>query len=66
MTEEQIKLLKEDFLRWTGGFEPDSPEEIYCYIDASLAVGVNPEDARAVLMKWLSEQDGSLGSAAHR
>ena len=53
MTAEEIKA---DFLQWSGGFEPDSPEQITVYVDYASHIDTDAEYVRRVLTAWLEEQ----------
>jgi hypothetical protein len=56
MPEQQsIADLKADFLSWSGGFPPDSPEQVTVYIDYALAADADPEAARGLLLEWMQE-----------
>lgn len=55
MTPAQIELLKEDFLEWTGGFEPESEEDVETYVMSSITVELDPAEARQVLTDWMRD-----------
>lgn len=51
-----ITSLKQDFADWSGGFPPDSTEQITVYIDYSLSAQIDPEEARQVLVEWMQHE----------
>ena len=53
MSDSELKLLKADFLEWTGGFEPETEEDIAAYVDTSMPFDLKPEEAREALRKWM-------------
>lgn len=48
--------IRADFLQWSGGFEPDSPEQITVYVDYARHADRDAEYVRRVLTAWLEEQ----------
>lgn len=55
MTATQLESLKSDFLEWTGGFEPESHEDIARYIDTSMPFDYDKAEALKVLSAWMKE-----------
>jgi hypothetical protein len=54
MTDKQtVTDLKADFLIWSGGFPPDSPEQVTVYMDYAISVDVDPDFARQTLLDWM-------------
>ncbi len=51
-----LTALKKDFAEWSGGFPPDSLEQITVYIDYTLPVGTNPDEARQSLIGWMDQE----------
>ena len=45
MTTEQRQALRRDFTTWSGGFGPESGAEVSTYIEGSLGLDVDPEEA---------------------
>lgn len=65
MTAEEIKA---DFLEWSGGFEPDTPEQITVYVDYARHTDTDADYVRRVLTTWLDDQatpraEGTTSSA---
>jgi len=48
-------LVKRDFNRWSGGFYPDSEEEITEFIDCVLPTVIDKENARSILRAYMAE-----------
>jgi hypothetical protein len=57
MDERNTALVKADFLNWSGGFYPESENQIIVYIDYAMAVAVPEVDACRVLSSWMNEAD---------
>lgn len=53
MSDSELQALRADFLEWTGGFEPETDEQIATYIDGSMAADVDPSEAREALREWM-------------
>jgi hypothetical protein len=51
------KIIKPDFEEWSGGFPPESPDQIQVYIDAARPSDTDAEEVRALLTQWMNEQD---------
>lgn len=49
-----IQRIKEDFGSWSGGFPPESPDQITVYVDYALDLGIDPNDARRMLLDWMN------------
>jgi hypothetical protein len=56
MNAEMIEALKEDYLRWTGGFAPDGDDEIFAYCELTLPFEYDYEEARQHLKRWMEEE----------
>lgn len=55
MSDSELQSLKADFLRWTGGFEPETEDDITTYIEASMPFVLSGDDARIALREWMRE-----------
>jgi hypothetical protein len=53
MTPEQIENLKADFLAWSGGFPPESPEQIEVYVTHSADTNLVETEVRTILTEWM-------------
>jgi hypothetical protein len=53
MSDSELKLLKADFLEWTGGFEPETEDDIKVYVDTSMPFNLKPDEAREALREWM-------------
>jgi len=60
----QTKALRDHFMTWSGGFGPESGNEISIYIEGSLGVDVDPNEALDELLRWLQETDAEESAAA--
>jgi hypothetical protein len=57
MDTKTAQAVKEDFLAWSGGFPPDSEQQIFVYIE--YAHGANTDDVydvRTMLRNWMQEE----------
>ncbi|MDB5358172.1 MAG: hypothetical protein JWN24_4625 [Phycisphaerales bacterium] len=61
MTEKKFNALKADFLEWSGGFEPETDEDIDVYVAASMPFHIVDEDARISLRQWMNDSAESRG-----
>lgn len=55
MTGSQLEDLKADYLEWTGGFPPESVEDVEAYIATSMPFDIDPTEATKSLIGWLRE-----------
>lgn len=53
MTQEQIESLRQDFLEWSGGFEPESRHQITVYVEYARDSELDPEESQQVLTDWM-------------
>ena len=53
MSDSELQPFKADFLEWTGGFEPETEEDITTYVDTSMPFDLNAEDVRTALLEWM-------------
>jgi len=61
MTNEQIEKLKQHFLEWSGGFEPESGHQIMVYIDYARDGNLDKEEVRRLLEDWMSNSPSNVG-----
>jgi len=59
MSGEQLAALKAHYLEWSGGFEPETTEDIDTYADAAMDVNLDRGEAVNALTEWLKETDPS-------
>jgi hypothetical protein len=55
------KTIKENFLIWSGGFPPDSEQQIFIYME--YVHGTNADDAdevRDMLRDWMDNNDDDI------
>lgn len=48
------KTIVEDFLEWSGGFEPEDDEQIETYLELSVSSDVDEARVRDVLRAWMN------------
>ena len=58
--------LTAHFLQWSGGFAPDSPEQITFYMDYARDADTGEEYVRRVLTAWLEEQTSASSARKAR
>lgn len=51
--------IKEDFGEWSGGFPPESPEQIEIYIEAARPGDTDAEAVRALLIDWMNDDENT-------
>jgi hypothetical protein len=51
MSDSELKLPR--LLEWTGGFEPETEEDITTYVETSMPFDLKPEEAREALREWM-------------
>ena len=66
MNQQSVAELKAAFLEWSGGFPPESLDQITVYIDYGLSVGVDPLLARQSLEAWMQEDESSQNPQPRR
>jgi hypothetical protein len=57
MDQDAVQQLKEDFLEWSGGFPPESNDQITVYVDYARTLDLLEEDTREVLRQWMLSED---------
>lgn len=54
MTTLQTDGLKHHFLSWSGGFEPESRDQITVYLDYAILREFDRDEARQALEEWMN------------
>ncbi len=50
--------VKEDFLAWSGGFPPESEQQIFVYMEYAYgADAADADEARKMLRQWMQNDD---------
>lgn len=50
--------VRRDFLSWTGGFPPDSEQQIFIYLEYACEIAVaDADEVRAFLRKWMETEN---------
>ncbi len=47
--------FKEDFQAWSGGFPPDSEQQIFIYMEYAYGTEADADEVREMLRKWMQE-----------
>jgi hypothetical protein len=55
MDKDASETIKLDFLAWTGGFPPDSEEQIFAYVETSRPNETDYQEVRQLLRAWMYE-----------
>jgi hypothetical protein len=56
------KAIQDGFLVWSGGFPPESDQQIFIYVEYALRHDINAIEASNMLKNWMLEE----WSPAHR
>ncbi len=57
MDSQMANTIKQDFLAWSGGFPPESDDQIYVYIETAKRPEIDDEELRALLQTWMNGDD---------
>lgn len=57
MTDPMIEELKEDFMRWSGGFPPDSTQQIFTYVELAASIDLDPNQVWIALLDWMAKAE---------
>ena len=53
--------VKKDFLAWSGGFPPNSEQEILVYMEYAFgAIAADPNEVREMLREWMCNNDDDI------
>jgi hypothetical protein len=55
MDTQRVEAIKADFLEWSGGFRPDSDEQIFIYVQYSAPSDADEKELLALLRAWMQE-----------
>jgi hypothetical protein len=56
MDAETVKAVIADFETWSGGFPPDSSQEIFVYVEYARDLRLDPNEVTKVLRDWMAEE----------
>ena len=56
------KAIKTDFETWSGGFSPDSEEQIFVYVETARPSDSDEAAVLEILRTWMSEEESSSPS----
>ena len=62
MTATDLEILKRDFLAWSGGFEPDSRDQITVYVDYARPADLDPDEVTDALVDWMQSAAQESGT----
>ena len=57
MNPSMAESIKSDFLEWSGGFPPESEDQITVYVDYADPSGQGTEDVRRTLRAWMNDEE---------
>jgi hypothetical protein len=52
MHDELKTTIRDDFLKWTGGFPPESDDQITVYLDYACPIAGDETELRSFLREW--------------
>ncbi len=55
LEKQAAESLKVDFLEWSGGFPPDSEQQIFVYVEYAAPNNVDEADVLSLLRTWMNE-----------
>jgi hypothetical protein len=55
MDTKTANTVKENFLAWSGGFPPDSEQQIFIYMEYAYGTEADADDVREMLRNWMQE-----------
>jgi len=55
MDKQAAEAIKADFLEWSGGFPPESEEQVFIYVQYAAPSDVDEEELLALLRTWMQE-----------
>ena len=47
------EMIKKHFLNSSGGFPPDSPQEIFAYVETAAPASIDPIGVHEILRDWM-------------
>jgi hypothetical protein len=56
MNEQNAAAIKADFAEWSGGFPPESPEQVTVYIDYACPNTADSTLIREILLAWMQQE----------
>jgi hypothetical protein len=52
----ELDALKQDYLEWTGGFSPETEEDIRTYVESSMPFDLDHNEATEALRLWMQAE----------
>ncbi len=49
----------DDFQSWSGGFPPESEEQIFVCVETARPIDTDSEDVPALLRRWMNQEAAS-------
>ena len=57
MESQAANAIRQDFLVWSGGFPPESAQQIWVYVEAARPSDTNSETVTQLLLNWMAEEE---------
>jgi len=57
--EQLARAIEQDFLEWSGGFPPDSEEQIFVYVETSSPIDTDSQEVSELLRTWMRREDAA-------
>ena len=59
MDQAEEQRIREDFITWSGGFPPESNEEIAMYVEVARPFDTAAGDVSRLLKQWMRANDAA-------
>jgi hypothetical protein len=59
METQVAEAVREDFLTWSGGFPPESDQQIWVYVEAARPGDTDAVEVTRLLLDWMAEEEQS-------
>lgn len=57
MESQAATAIREDFLTWSGGFPPESDQQIWVYVEAARPSDTEAAEVTRLLLDWMAEEE---------
>jgi hypothetical protein len=59
METQTANVIREDFLVWSGGFPPESGQQIWVYVEAARPSDTDAAEVTWLLVDWMEQEEQS-------